>query len=77
MRVDGAIAPRQLDHHPPPHRALPGPPSSRQRNHPQVLHGLWRFLSNNRRYARKLLIALWRFVTTGEIPQGVVLHTAS
>jgi transposase len=24
--------------------------------------------------ARKLLIALWRFVTTGEIPQGVVLH---
>jgi hypothetical protein len=41
------------------------------------LHGLWRFLSNNRRYARKLLIALWRFVKTGEIPQGVVLHTAS
>jgi transposase len=26
--------------------------------------------------ARKLLIALWRFVTTGEIPQGVVLHPA-
>jgi transposase len=25
--------------------------------------------------ARKLLIALWRFVTTGEIPQGVVLAT--
>ena len=25
--------------------------------------------------ARKLLIALWRFVTTGEIPQGVVLHS--
>ena len=24
--------------------------------------------------ARKLLIALWRFVTTGEIPQGVVLR---
>jgi transposase len=24
--------------------------------------------------ARKLLIALWRFVTTGEVPQGVVLH---
>jgi transposase len=24
--------------------------------------------------ARKLLIALWRLVTTGEIPQGVVLH---
>jgi transposase len=23
--------------------------------------------------ARKLLIALWRFVTTGEVPQGVVL----
>jgi transposase len=26
--------------------------------------------------ARKLLIALWRFVTAGEIPQGVVLHPA-
>lgn len=25
--------------------------------------------------ARKLLIALWRFLTTGEIPQGVVLHS--
>jgi len=24
--------------------------------------------------ARKLLIALWRLVTTGEIPQGVVLR---
>jgi transposase len=24
--------------------------------------------------ARKLLIALWRYVTTGEVPQGVVLH---
>ena len=24
--------------------------------------------------ARKLLIALWRFVTTGEVPQGVVLY---
>ncbi len=24
--------------------------------------------------ARKLLIALWRFVTTGEIPEGVVLN---
>jgi len=24
--------------------------------------------------ARKLLIALWRFVTTGDVPQGVVLH---
>jgi transposase len=24
--------------------------------------------------ARKLLIALWRFVTTGEVPQGVVLR---
>src|SRR5271166_3180153 len=23
--------------------------------------------------ARKLLIALWRFVTTGEVPQGVIL----
>jgi len=27
--------------------------------------------------ARKLLIALWRFVTTGEIPQGLVLRVAS
>jgi transposase len=27
--------------------------------------------------ARKLLIALWRFVTTGEVPQGVTLRTAS
>ena len=27
--------------------------------------------------ARKLLIALWRFVTTGDVPQGVVLHPAS
>jgi transposase len=27
--------------------------------------------------ARKLLVALWRFVTTGEVPQGVVLHPAS
>jgi transposase len=27
--------------------------------------------------ARKLLIALWRLVTTGEIPQGVVLRPAS
>ncbi len=27
--------------------------------------------------ARKLLIALWRFVTTGEVPQGVVLRPAS
>jgi len=26
--------------------------------------------------ARKLLIALWRFVTVGQIPQGVVLHPA-
>jgi transposase len=26
--------------------------------------------------ARKLLIALWRFVTTGEVPQGVVLYPA-
>ncbi len=26
--------------------------------------------------ARKLPIALWRFVTTGEVPQGVVLHPA-
>jgi transposase len=27
--------------------------------------------------ARKLLIALWRFVTTGDVPQGVVLRPAS
>jgi len=27
--------------------------------------------------ARKLLIALWRMVTTGEIPHGVVLRTAA
>lgn len=27
--------------------------------------------------ARKLLIALWRFVTTGEVPQGVMLRPAS
>ncbi len=27
--------------------------------------------------ARKLLIVLWRFVTTGEVPQGVALRTAS
>jgi transposase len=27
--------------------------------------------------ARKLLIALWRFVITGEVPQGVVLHRPS
>ena len=26
--------------------------------------------------ARKLLIALWRLVTTGEVPQGVVLRAA-
>jgi transposase len=26
--------------------------------------------------ARKLLIALWRFITTGEVPHGVVLHPA-
>ena len=25
--------------------------------------------------ARKLLIALWRMVTTGEVPQGVVLRS--
>jgi len=24
--------------------------------------------------ARKLLIALWRFLTTGEVPEGVVLR---
>jgi transposase len=27
--------------------------------------------------ARKLLIALWRFAKTGDVPQGVVLHPAS
>jgi transposase len=27
--------------------------------------------------ARKLLIALWRMVTTGEIPEGVVLRQAA
>jgi transposase len=27
--------------------------------------------------ARKLLIALWRLVTAGEMPQGVVLRPAS
>ena len=27
--------------------------------------------------ARKLLIALWRMVTTGEIPHGVVLRAAT
>jgi transposase len=27
--------------------------------------------------ARKLLIALWRWVTTGEVPQGVVLRAAA
>jgi transposase len=26
--------------------------------------------------ARKLLLALWRLVTTGEVPQGVVLRAA-
>ncbi len=26
--------------------------------------------------ARKLLIALWRMVTTGEVPTGVLLHPA-
>lgn len=26
--------------------------------------------------ARKLLIALWRLVTTGQVPQGVVLRPA-
>jgi transposase len=25
--------------------------------------------------ARKLLIALWRFITIGEIPQGVALYS--
>ena len=27
--------------------------------------------------ARKLLVALWRLVTTGEIPEGVVLRGAA
>jgi transposase len=27
--------------------------------------------------ARKLLVALWRMVTTGEIPQGVALRPAA
>ena len=27
--------------------------------------------------ARKLLIALWRLVTTGEVPEGVILRPAS
>ena len=27
--------------------------------------------------ARKLLVALWRRVTTGEIPEGVVLQSSS
>jgi transposase len=27
--------------------------------------------------ARKLLIALWRMVTSGEVPQGVVLRQAA
>jgi len=27
-------------------------------------------------FARKLLVALWRFVTTGEVPEGVVLTPA-
>jgi transposase len=27
--------------------------------------------------ARKLLIALWRLVMTGEVPEGVVLRPAS
>jgi transposase len=26
--------------------------------------------------ARKLLVALWKLVTTGEVPQGVVLRPA-
>jgi transposase len=26
--------------------------------------------------ARKLLIELWRMVTTGKVPEGVVLHAA-
>jgi transposase len=28
-------------------------------------------------FARKLFVALWRFVTTGEVPQGIVLRPAS
>ena len=27
--------------------------------------------------ARKLLVALWRLVTTGEVPEGVVLRQAA
>jgi transposase len=27
--------------------------------------------------ARKLLITLWRFVTAGEVPEGVVLRPAA
>lgn len=27
--------------------------------------------------ARKLLVALWRFVTTGEAPEGIVLRPAT
>jgi transposase len=27
--------------------------------------------------ARKLLVALWQLVTTGEVPQGVVLRAAA
>ena len=27
--------------------------------------------------ARKLLIALWRYVETGQVPQGVVIHAAA
>ena len=27
--------------------------------------------------ARKLLIALWRLVTTGEVPEGVILRPAA
>jgi transposase len=27
--------------------------------------------------ARKLLVALWQLVTTGEVPQGVVLRPAA
>jgi transposase len=26
--------------------------------------------------ARKLLVALWKLVTTGEVPQGVLLRSA-
>jgi hypothetical protein len=40
MGVDGSVAPRQLDHHPPPPRALFGPPFSRQSYHPPGLDGL-------------------------------------